>query len=583
MENKPSPSQSIWINAKDHRIIQIIDQRYLPHRLIIENLATIDAVEKAIRDMHVRGAPLIGVTAAFGIYIATLEAKRKKVKNADQFLKTAGEKLHRTRPTAINLNWAIDRMLKNILPINSLEKKINTAFELSKQILNEDIDMCRQIGLHGLALIEKISRKKKGGIVNILTHCNAGWLACVKWGTATSPLYHAFNKGIKIHVWVDETRPKNQGASLTAWELGKRRIPHTVIADNTGGHLMQHGMVDMVIVGADRVAANGDAANKIGTYLKALAAHDNHIPFYVAFPSSTIDWNIKNGLKEIPIEKRNADEVKFIQGLAEGKIKSVLLTPKTSPAANYGFDVTPNRLITGLITERGVTEANKNGLLKLYPKLKRSEKVPDEGIIKFRCHWVKTPPIPMKNLRGINTSRNRLYREGLIGVYDNGIGFGNISIRRTRSKNEFMITGSQTGHLPALTGKHYTRVSHFDLKQNSVTCRGPIKASSESLTHAAIYRMDPSIGAVIHIHNKKLWQKLLNKVPTSRKEIPYGTPEMALEIERLFRETGLKSKKILVMAGHEEGIITFGNNLEETAKVLFSYIGKYPTDIEGTI
>ncbi|MCK5043612.1 S-methyl-5-thioribose-1-phosphate isomerase, partial [Candidatus Pacearchaeota archaeon] len=282
-------------------------------------------------------------------------------------LDEAGEKLRATRPTAVNLAWAIDRQLKSI---KNAEDKVGVALKTAKKIADEDADFCKRLGEHGLKIIEEISQKKDGEVVNILTHCNAGWLAFVDFGSATAPIYAAHDKGIKVHVWVDETRPRNQGARLTAWELGQHGVPHTVISDNAGGHLMQHGKIDMCITGTDRTTYTGDVANKIGTYLKALAAKDNNIPFYVALPSSTFDWKIKNGVEEIPIEQRGDEEVKYAQGLIDGEIKKVLLTPKNSPAANFAFDVTPRRLITGLITERGVCEANEASILKLYPEHK---------------------------------------------------------------------------------------------------------------------------------------------------------------------------------------------------------------------
>jgi methylthioribose-1-phosphate isomerase len=283
-----------------------------------------------------------------------------------------GEKLNATRPTAVNLEWAVNRQLKAVEAVaGNIEAKILACRDMAQTIADEDAEFCRRIGEHGVTIIEKISRAKAGETVNILTHCNAGWLAFVDYGTATAPVYAAHDKGIKVHVWVDETRPRNQGAGLTAWELGQHGVPHTVVVDNVGGHLMQHGMVDMVITGTDRTTYTGDVANKIGTYLKALAAKDNDIPFYVGLPSSTFDWIIRNGVKEIPIERRDATEVKYIAGLLDGETRSVLLTPEDSPAENYAFDVTPARLVTGLITERGICDASEEGVLGLYPE-KRS-------------------------------------------------------------------------------------------------------------------------------------------------------------------------------------------------------------------
>jgi len=360
--------RTIWVSETDNEKIQVIDQRFLPHQFVIEELSTLEQIAIAIKDMHIRGAGLIGATAGYGMYIAALQAPQNY--SFETFMNQAGEILKATRPTAVNLAWAVDKQLNAIQSCHSIQEKINITLQTANQIADEDAEHCKCIGEHGLKIIEAISQKKKGESVNILTHCNAGWLAFVDYGSANAPIYAAHTKGINLHVWVDETRPRNQGASLTAWELGQQGIPHTIIADNTGGHLMQHEMVDMVIVGSDRTTYTGDVANKIGTYLKALAAKDNNIPFYAALPSSSIDWEMKDGIKEMIIEERNGDEVKYIEGLCDGEIKKVLLTPENSHATNYGFDVTPSRLITGIITERGICEANKNSILNLFPERK---------------------------------------------------------------------------------------------------------------------------------------------------------------------------------------------------------------------
>ncbi len=360
---------TIWVNEGNDRIISIIDQSKLPHRFIIRDICSLDDACEAISEMYVRGAGLIGATAGYGMYLASLEAQKEG--DFGNYMEMAGQKLVATRPTAVNLLWAVNRQLKAIKRESSIEAKVDGAFKTANEIADEDVDYCRRIGEHGLHLIEELSKKKNGKPVNILTHCNAGWLAFVDYGSATAPVYAAYEKGIKIHVFADETRPRNQGASLTAWELGQHGVPHTVIPDNTGGHLMQRGLVDMVIVGTDRTTYTGDVANKIGTYLKALAANDNNIPFYVALPSSTFDWEIRDGVSGIVIEERNADEVKYIEGLCDGEIKKVLIMPQESPAANYSFDVTPGRLITGLITERGICNASEEGILSLYPEHKK--------------------------------------------------------------------------------------------------------------------------------------------------------------------------------------------------------------------
>lgn len=360
--------RTIWL--KDEITVEVIDQRFLPHRFITVELTTcFDAVD-AIKKMIVRGAPLIGATASYGVYLALLEIQ--KGDKPTEYINQAFEELANSRPTAVNLFWALDRMKKAVFSQNTLEEQLKSAFAEANQIVEDDVETCRMIGVHGLPLIEEIWKKNGHQTVNILTHCNAGMLGCIEWGTITSPIYQAKEKGIDIHVWVDETRPRNQGANLTAFELTKHGIPHTLIVDNTGGHLMQHGMVDLVIVGTDRTTRQGDVANKIGTYLKALAANDNNVPFYVALPSTTLDWTITDGLKEIPIEQRDQNEVKTVFGkLDTGELASVLICPETTPAANYGFDVTPARLVTGLITERGVCPASEEGLTRLFPEHKR--------------------------------------------------------------------------------------------------------------------------------------------------------------------------------------------------------------------
>ncbi len=361
--------RTIWMKEDDLSVVQIIDQRHLPHKFVVEDLTTVDDVAQAIKDMHVRGAGLIGATAGFGIYIAALNASE------DRFMESLiadGDKLKATRPTAVNLAWAVDRQIEAIGESDgNVAAKIDIARETAVAIADEDAEYCRRIGEHGVSIIEEIGKKKNGKTVNILTHCNAGWLAFVDYGSATAPMYAAHDKGIDIHIWVDETRPRNQGARLTAWELGQHGIPHTVIADNVGGHLMQHGLVDMVITGTDRTTYTGDVGNKIGTYLKALAAFDNDVPFYTALPSSTFDWVMRDGVQEVPIEQRDGTEVRYIQGIHDDEIKAVLLTPEDSPAANYAFDVTPARLVTGLITERGICEASEEGVLGLYPEKRK--------------------------------------------------------------------------------------------------------------------------------------------------------------------------------------------------------------------
>lgn len=354
--------RSIWLEP-DGWSVNAIDQRRLPHDFVVARLTTLEAAADAIRSMLVRGAPLIGATAAYGMALAM------HADSSDAALDRACKTLIATRPTAINLKWALDEMCLLLRPLPPAAR-VAAAYARAGDIAEQDIAINQGIGRHGLALIEAVAAtKKKGERVNVLTHCNAGWLATVDWGTATAPIYLAHERGHAIHVWVDETRPRNQGASLTAWELGHHGVPHTVIPDNTGGHLMQHGMVDLVIVGTDRVAANGDVCNKIGTYLKALAAHDNGVPFYVALPSPTIDFSVDDGIGQIPIEQRGAEEVTHMTGrTADGRVETVRIVPEGSPVANYAFDVTPARLVTGLITERGVLKPDRAALAAAFPE-----------------------------------------------------------------------------------------------------------------------------------------------------------------------------------------------------------------------
>ncbi len=359
--------RTIWQKPDHPKVIQIIDQRHLPHQLVIEDLHRLGDFAKAIKDMHVRGAPLIGATAAYGLYSAMLAAPTDK-RRLRRYVRESAETLMGTRPTAVNLAYAIRYTLRAMEEQRELPGKTEAALRAARDIAEESVEHCRLIGQHGLPLIEEISKQKGEAPVNILTHCNAGWMACIDHGTATAPIYAAHDAGIPVHVWVDETRPRNQGARITAYELLQHGVPHTIISDNTGGHLMQHGQVDLVIVGSDRTTRRGDVANKIGTYLKALAAKDNGVPFYVALPSSTLDFEVADGVREIPIEERSAEEVRYIQGMRNGKIFKVLLTPLESPAANYAFDVTPARLVTGLITERGICAASEAGISGLYPE-----------------------------------------------------------------------------------------------------------------------------------------------------------------------------------------------------------------------
>mgnify|MGYP001825994121 FL=1 len=355
--------RTIWLSEEDPAVVRIIDQRRLPHEYRVHDLRTWQDAVTAIAEMYVRGAPLIGATAAWGIYLAAFADTTRLA------VLTAADALQQSRPTAVNLRWAIERMceLASRTPDASLVEALRDE---AQRICDEDVEISRGIGEHGVGLLEDIAARKSGGTVNILTHCNAGSLATINYGTATAPIYLAHQRGIDVHVWVDETRPRNQGSQLTVWELGESGIPHTLIVDNAGGHLMQHGQVDIVITGTDRTTRCGDVANKIGTYLKALAAHDNGIPFYVALPSTTIDWNSRDGLAEIPIEERDPAEVTHVHGVHGSETLAVRTTPPGTPVSNHAFDVTPARLVTGLITERGICDASEQGLLDLFPEMR---------------------------------------------------------------------------------------------------------------------------------------------------------------------------------------------------------------------
>lgn len=357
--------RTIWPKADNDECVCIIDQRHLPHAFVVEELTSLEMAWRAIREMHVRGAGLIGATAGFAMHLAAIKTDPK---HFTEGLEAAGNYLNDSRPTAKNLDWAVQRVLRTAAQAGSVEEKKQLIFRTACAIADEDALFCQRLGQHGSQIIEDISNKKQGQPINILTHCNAGWLAFVDYGSATAPIYAARDKGINLHVWVDETRPWNQGAKLTAWELQQENIPHTLITDNAGGHLMQNGKVDLVIVGTDRTTHTGDVANKIGTYLKALAAKDNNIPFYVALPSSTFDWDLDNG-HDIPIEVRSGEEITRVSGLNEkGKMETVWLADKSTQAENYSFDITPARLVTGLITERGITRAEKQSIHALFER-----------------------------------------------------------------------------------------------------------------------------------------------------------------------------------------------------------------------
>jgi len=358
--------RTIWLKPADPSVVQVIDQRLLPHEYRVLDLETWQDGLAAINEMAVRGAPLIGATAAWSLYLAALRGPSGKAALAE-----AAAALLESRPTAVNLRWAVQRIRRIIDRVQDEALLADAIRRDAEKICAEDIEICRGIGRHGLTLLQEIARNKEGETVNILTHCNAGALATINWGTATAPVYMAHQAGMAVHVWVDETRPRNQGSQLTAWELERSGVPHTLVVDNAGGHLMQHGLVDVVITGTDRTTRSGDVANKIGTYLKALAASDNDVPFYVALPSTTIDWSIRDGIAEIPIEERDPGEVSLVHGLDDGKRTTVRTTAGSTPISNYAFDVTPARLVTGLITERGICAASEAGLTGLFPESER--------------------------------------------------------------------------------------------------------------------------------------------------------------------------------------------------------------------
>ncbi|MDR2716461.1 MAG: S-methyl-5-thioribose-1-phosphate isomerase [Treponema sp.] len=559
--------RTVWLQEPERRTVQIINQRALPFQFEILDLYTIEDVCRAIQDMYVRGAGLIGATAAFGMYLAALKAADASF-NDD--MAAAARMLKKTRPTASNLAWAVDRMASAGYS-GTLEQKIETARLEAQTIADEDADYCRRIGLHGVEIIQKIAQKKDGKPVHILTHCNAGWLAFVDYGSALSPVYAAFDQGINVHVWVDETRPRNQGAFLTAWELGQHGVSHNLIPDNAGGHLMQNGLVDMVITGADRVTRQGDAANKIGTYLKALAAKENNVPFYVALPSSTFDFAMRDGLKEIPIEERDTSEVRFIAGkTAEGAIETVQICPDTTTARNWGFDITPARYISGLITERGICRPDEKDILALYPEYACDH---NDGYVKYTTTHTMAPAIESPHWAELNNARTQLFRLGLLGVNPEGIGFGNVSIRF--QGEEFLVSGTATGASPELNPAEYCLVNSFDLMQNHIVSMGPVKASSEAMTHGAVYRSCSAANCVMHIHSGAIFNAMIRDgCPATAENAAYGTPEIACAIAQCVQELGTDEGAV-VLAGHDEGLIVWGPTVERALNLIVRLNKKY--------
>ncbi len=548
--------RTIW---EEHGDVRIIDQRLLPHAFSIITLKNLDDACHAISDMAVRGAGLIGATAGYGMWLAAREAPSETFEAS---MEAAARALLATRPTASNLACAVNRQLAAMREAPDPDARRAAAFRVAGDIANEDALSCKRIGEHGLALLRSChERKKAAGLadctVHVLTHCNAGWLAFVDYGSALSPVYAAHDAGIPVHVWVDETRPRNQGASLTAYELGEHGVPHDLVADNAGGHLMQHGMVDIAIVGADRVTRCGDAANKIGTYLKALAAHDNGVPFYVALPSTTFDFSMRDGVREIPIEERGADEVRRIAGKNDrGAIEQVLICPETTPARNFGFDVTPSRLVTGFVTERGLCAASEAGILKLFPEAMREE--PADGVVKFRAEHKSRPLDAVETglAACLNNARRDLHQAGLIGVTEEGIGYGNISARL--GADSFLVTGTATGRERELSPAFFTVVGQCIPEENTVCSEGPVKPSSESMTHAAVYAARSCLQSVIHIHCRPLFRALMESdVPRTPEGVPYGTPDMARAVGELAHALG--DEGLFVTPGHEDGVLPTGN------------------------
>ena len=572
--------RTIWLDEADR--LHAIDQHVLPHRFETATITSFSALCDAIRNMLVRGAGLIGATAGYGMWLAACEAPAKDTEAFDTFMSEAATALKRTRPTASNLAWAVDRQLAAMTRGSSPEEKRHIAKVTAQAIADEDAEACKRIGEHGKTLLEALAAKKANGApVNILTHCNAGWLAFVDYGSALSPVYAAHNAGLPVHVWVDETRPRNQGASLTAWELSRHGVPHALIADNAGGHLMQHGQVDIVIVGADRVTRRGDAANKIGTYLKALAAHDNGVPFYVALPSSTFDFSLDDGVAEIPIEERGAAEVRIMSGKTpDGSVLDVQICPDETPARNWAFDVSfPNAASVRLL-KKASTPCIPN------PQERHAMTAePIDGVVKYQASHtrgdvetsLRTLPAGIRETAldaltlfpELDAARTTLHDAGLIGVYPSGIGYGNVSLRL--AGNLFLISGSGTGSSRLLGKQGYSLVRAFDPLKNTVASFGPVQASSESMTHGAVYGAANKARCVIHIHSPFLFTSLLAEgFPRTPESVAYGTPALSREVARLITEELSPSEGIFVTAGHNEGVFTYGESIASTLNLILS-------------
>lgn len=584
-----TPYRTIWLDSSDR--LMVIDQRLLPHQFKVLELRSLAELCEAISNMTVRGAGLIGATAAYGLYLAGREALASEPSLTGpalvERLNKAAARLLATRPTAGNLARALERQLAltRLKPTLSSAELLVALRRTAEAFADEDAEFCRRIGEHGLKLILRLAAAKAPGEkFNILTHCNAGWLAFVDYGSALAPVYAAWEAGVELHVWVDETRPRNQGASLSAWELARHGVPHSLVADNTGGHLMQHGLVDLVLVGADRVTRRGDAANKIGTYLKALAAWDNGVPFYVALPSTTFDPELANGLNEIPIEERSAEELRYIWGRSEGgQLERVLICPEASPGRNWAFDVTPARLISGLICERGLCPASEEGILSLFPEWGRTGQAkaespaatpePQEGVVRYQA-FHRPGPLPLsqnllKILPPLEAARTYLHDLKLIGVDSQGVGFGNISARLScAGPQAFLISGTGSGGPRVLGADGYSLVTGADIELNQVFSSGPARPSSEAMTHAAIYLARPEADFVIHVHHQALFRALKEAGwPQTPLEAGYGSPALALAVGQMAARLP-ESGGAFISAGHENGLFSFGPDLPTTLRHL---------------
>ena len=566
--------------------VWILDQRLLPAQVAWSELCTLDDAVVAIREMAVRGAGLIGAAAAWGMWLAAQNTPELDAEAFMLAMRQAGERLIATRPTAGNLAFAVRRQLRAMSCEDTIPGRRCAALLEAEAITDEDAAFCRRIGWNGVQIIRQLYEAKlaRGAepVVHVLTHCNAGWLAFVDHGSALAPVYAAVAAGIPVHVWVDETRPRNQGAALTAFELGAHGVPHDLIADNAGGHLMQHDMVDLVIVGADRVTRCGDVANKIGTYLKALAAKDNNVPFYVALPSSSFDFSMMDGVAEIPVEERSQDEVRKVRGVLEdGTEAEVRICPEGTAARNFGFDVTPARLITGLLTERGVCEATEEGIAALYPEgIARAgganggpnettgQDQCSEGVVKFQVeHFIRPLDSALIPLARVLTSvRTCLHDVGLVGMH-HGIGYGNVSCRIPSEYGSFLITGTATGEPRVLPLEEFAVVEASFPSENRLLSSGIARPSSESMTHAAVYAVRADVGCVIHVHCRQMFEQLMHSdTPRTPENVAYGTPAMAVAVARL--ATTLPQEGLFVTPGHPDGVFAFGKDLRSTTERL---------------